>query len=55
MLKQANEQFEERTLAMANGLDLERLILAVAEQLEVDPVLINRSSHQYYIVPNSYQ
>jgi chromosomal replication initiation ATPase DnaA len=31
---------------MAKGLDLEKLILAAAEQLEVDPALINSSSRQ---------
>jgi putative transposase len=46
VLKRANEQFEKRTLAMAKGLDLEKLILAAAEQLEVDPALINSSSRQ---------
>ena len=46
LLKEANEQFEKKTLAQAKGLDLEKLIFAVAEQLEVDPVLIKSASRQ---------
>ena len=46
VLRQANEQFEKRTLAQAKGLNLEKLIIAIAEQLEVDPILINSSSRQ---------
>ena len=46
VIKAANEQFEKKTLARAKGLNLEKLISAVAEQLEVDPILINCSSRQ---------
>jgi REP element-mobilizing transposase RayT len=46
VLKQANEQFEKRTLAQAQGMDLEQLILAVADHLELDPTLISSSSRQ---------
>jgi chromosomal replication initiation ATPase DnaA len=46
VLKEANEQFEKKTLAMAKGLDLEKLIFSVADRLEVDPNLINSSSRQ---------
>jgi putative transposase len=46
VLKQANEQLEKKTLALAKGLDLDQLIQTVADQLEVDPTLIKSSSRQ---------
>ncbi|MCP4627118.1 MAG: transposase [bacterium] len=46
VLKEANEQFEKKTLAMAKGLDLEKLIFSVADLLEIAPILINSSSRQ---------
>jgi len=46
VIKQANEQFEKKTLALAKGLDLDELIQTVADQLVVDPTLIKSSSRQ---------
>ena len=46
VLKQADEQYEKRTLAQAQGMNLDKLIAAVADHLEIDPILISSSSRQ---------
>ena len=46
VLKQANEEYEKKTLAMAKGLDLDTLVGAVAKQFSIDPDIIKSSSKQ---------
>jgi chromosomal replication initiation ATPase DnaA len=46
VLRRAEEQYEKRTLAQAQGMDLEQLIIAVADLMEIDPILISSSSRQ---------
>ena len=46
VLKQANENYERKTLALAKGLDLKTLIEAVAEHFEIDSDIIKSSSRQ---------
>jgi REP element-mobilizing transposase RayT len=46
VLKQADEDLEKKTLAMAKGLDLEKLIAAVAAHFEMDSEIIKSSSRQ---------
>ena len=46
VLKQANEDYERKTLALAKGLDLKTLIEAVAEHFEIDSDIIKSSSRQ---------
>ncbi|MDJ0817179.1 MAG: transposase [Desulfobacterales bacterium] len=46
VLRRAEEQYEKRTLAQAHGMDLEQLIIAVADHMEIDPILICSSSRQ---------
>ena len=45
-LRKANEQYEKRTHAQASGMDLKQLIIAVADHLKIDPIMINSSSRQ---------
>jgi REP element-mobilizing transposase RayT len=46
ILKQADEALEKKTLAMAKGLDLEKLIAAVADHFEMDSEIIKSASRQ---------
>jgi len=39
VLKQANEEYEKKTFAMARGLNLDKLIAAVADHFEIDQTL----------------
>jgi len=39
VLKQANEEYEKKTFAMARGLNLDKLIAAVADHFEIDQIL----------------
>jgi hypothetical protein len=46
VLKQANEEYEKKTFAMARSLNLDKLIAAVADHFEIDPSLLASSSRQ---------
>ena len=46
VLKQANEEYEKKTRAMAKGLDLDTLVAAVAKHFSIDPDIIRSSSKQ---------
>ena len=46
VLKRANEDYEKRTLAVAKGLDLDRLIEAVSKHFEMDSDIVISSSRQ---------
>ncbi|MEA1949455.1 MAG: transposase, partial [Thermodesulfobacteriota bacterium] len=46
VLKQANEEYEKKTFAIAKGLNLDKLIAAVANHFEIDPSLLASSSRQ---------
>lgn len=46
VLKQANEEYEKKTFAIAKGLNLDKLITAVTDQFEIDPGLLDSSSRQ---------
>ncbi|UCE52696.1 MAG: transposase [Desulfobacterales bacterium] len=45
-LKQANEFYEKKTLALAKGIDLDTLIKSVAEYFKLDADLLKSSSRQ---------
>ncbi|MGD8770078.1 MAG: hypothetical protein PVJ06_08540 [Desulfobacterales bacterium] len=46
ILKQANEEYEKKTFAIAKGLNLDKLIAAVADHFEIEPSLLASSSRQ---------
>jgi len=46
VLKQANEEYEKKTYAIAKGLDLDKLIAMVADYFKVDASLLLTSSRQ---------
>lgn len=46
VLKQANEEYEKKSLAIAKGLNLDKLIAFVADHLEIDQDLIISTSRQ---------
>ena len=46
VLKRANEEYEKKTFAIAKGLNLDKLIVAVADHFEIDPSLLASSSRQ---------
>lgn len=46
VLKQANEAYLTKSLAIAKGLNLDKLITLVAEHLEIDQNLLMTSSRQ---------
>ncbi|MDH4206355.1 MAG: hypothetical protein OEV45_12590, partial [Desulfobacteraceae bacterium] len=46
VLKQAKEEYEKKTFAIAKGLNLDKLIAVVADHFEIDPSLLASSSRQ---------
>lgn len=46
VLKQANEEYEKKTLAVAKGLDLDMLISTVSKHFSIEPEIIKSSSKQ---------
>lgn len=44
VLKQANEHFEQKTLALAKGIDLNKLMMAVCDHFNMDSALIKSST-----------
>jgi len=46
VLKQANEEYEKKTYAIAKGLDLDKLIAMVADYFEINASLLSTSSRQ---------
>ena len=46
VLKQANEQYEQKTRTLAIGLDLNKLVKVVCEYFDVDPELIKSATRQ---------
>jgi hypothetical protein len=45
-LKQANERYEQKTLALAKGIDLNKLMTVVCDYFNIEPELIKSSSRQ---------
>jgi len=52
VLRQAHETYDQQTLAMAKGVDLDTLIGGVADHFQIEPQIIKSASKQRTISPD---